>query len=134
MKAKGMPATFRDEAVSTEVFILNTAPTKALKGKTLFEAWHGHKPSMAFMRTFGCVGHVNTKPGLTKLEDRSTKMVFLGYEEGSKAYRLYDPVAGRVTVSRDIIFDETAAWRWDGGDGGSRGRARDRRVLRRRVT
>jgi hypothetical protein len=66
------------------------------------------------MRTFGCIGHVkNTKPDLSKLEDRSTKMVFLGYEEGSKAYRLYDPVTGRVIVSRDVVFDEAAAWKWD---------------------
>ena len=114
MKAKGMPTAFWGKAVSTAVFILNRAPTKALKGKTPFEAWHGRKPSVAFMRTFGCIVHVkNTKPGLTKLEDRSTKMVFLGYEEGSKAYRLYDPVAERVTVSCDVVFDETAAWRWD---------------------
>jgi len=114
LKAKGMPAAFWGEAMSTAVFILNRAPTKALNGRTLFEAWHGRKPSVAFMRTFGCIRHVkNTKPGLTKLEDRSTKMVFLGYEEGSKAYRLYDPVTGRVTVSGDVVFDEAATWRWD---------------------
>ena len=103
--------------MNTVVFILNRAPTKALNGRTPFEAWHGRKPSVAFMRTFGCIGHVkNTKPGLTKLEDRSTKMVFLDYEEGSKAYRLYDPVTGRVTVSRDDVFDEAAAWIWDEGE------------------
>jgi transposase InsO family protein len=49
MKAKGMPMEFWGKAVSTAVFILNRAPTKALKGKTSFEAWHGHKPNVAFM-------------------------------------------------------------------------------------
>jgi transposase InsO family protein len=38
MKAKGMPARFWGEAVTMAVFILNRAPTKALKGKTSFEA------------------------------------------------------------------------------------------------
>jgi hypothetical protein len=38
--------------------------------------------------------------------------VFLGYEPGSKAYRLYDPVAKRVLVSRDVVFDEGRAWDW----------------------
>ena len=114
LKAKDMPAEFWGEAVSTAVFILNRCPTKALKGQTPFEAWHGRKPNVAFLRTFGCVGHVKiTKPGLAKLEDRSTKAVFLGYEEGSKAYRLYDPVGGKVLVSRDVVFDEAAAWKWD---------------------
>ena len=76
-----MSAEFWDEAVSTAVFILNRVPTKPLKGKTPFEAWHGRKPNMSFLRTFGCVGHVkNTKPFLGKLEDRSTPMVLLGLE------------------------------------------------------
>ena len=106
LKAKGMPAAFWGEAMSTAVFIHNSSH----KGTGGEDAIRG----VAFMHTFGCIGHVkNTKPGLTKLEDRSTKMVFLGYEEGSKAYRLYDPVAGRVTVSRDVMFDNAAAWRWD---------------------
>ena len=78
--------------MTTAVFILNCAPTKALKGKTSFEAWYGRKSSMSFLWSFGCIGHVRkTKPVLTKLEDRSTPIVLLGYEEGTKAYRLYDP-------------------------------------------
>jgi hypothetical protein len=114
MKAKKMPATFWGEAMTTAVFILNHAPTKALKGQTPFEAWLERKPSVAFMRTFGCVGHVKTtKPGLGKLEDRSMKAVLLGYEEGSKAYRLYDSARGKVLVSRDVGFDEAAAWDWN---------------------
>ena len=36
-------------------------------------------------------------------------MVLLGYEEGTKAYRLYDPCGGKVVVSRDVVFDENAA-------------------------
>ena len=63
---------------------------------------------------FGCVAHVKvTKPNLAKLEDRSIPMVLLGYEPGSAAYRVYDPVRNRVHVSRDIVFDEGARWDWD---------------------
>ena len=87
MKAKSMPIKFWGEAVTTAVFILNRTPTKALKGGTPLESWYGRKLSVSFLRTFGCIGHVKkTKPVLTKLEDRSTPMVLLGYEEGTKAY------------------------------------------------
>ena len=111
MKAKGMPTRFWGEAMTTAVFILNRAPTKALTGKTPFEAWYGRKPSVSFLWTFGCIGHVRkTKPNLTKLEDRSTPMVFLGYAEGTKAYCLYDPRGDKVLVSHDVVFDEEAAW------------------------
>jgi hypothetical protein len=123
LKAKGVPVTFWGEAVSTAVFILNRSPTKILKGMTPFEAWHGRKPDVSFLCTFGCMGHVKeTRPGLAKLADRSTPMVLLGYEAGSKAYRLYDPRARRVCISRDVVFDEKKAWRWEergDGEGGS---------------
>ena len=49
MKAKKMPAEFSGEAVTSAVFILNQAPTKALKGKMPFEAWHGCKPNVSFL-------------------------------------------------------------------------------------
>jgi hypothetical protein len=78
---------------------------------TPFEAWHGRNPDVSFLDTFRCIGHIEmTKPNLSKLEDRSTPMVFLGYEAGSKAYRLYDPRVWRVVVSRDVVFDEAASW------------------------
>jgi hypothetical protein len=58
---------------------------------------------------FGYVAHVKiTKPNARKLDDRSTKMVMIGYEAGSKAYRVYDPVANRVHVTRDAVFEEGA--------------------------
>ena len=110
MKAKGMPSRFWGEAVTTVVFIVNRAPTKALKGVTPFEAWYGRKPSVSFLRAFDCISHVRkTKSVLTKLEDRSTPMVLLGYAEGTKAYWLYDPSGGKVVVLRDIMFDEKMA-------------------------
>lgn len=51
-------------------------------------------------------GHIN------KLANRSTPMVFIGYESGSKAYRTYDPVAKRVCVTHDIVFEEERPWDW----------------------
>src|SRR6185503_13347942 len=105
MKAKGVPGRFWGEAVHTAVYLLNRSPTKALNAVTPYEAWYGEQPSIHHLRTFGCIGHVkDVRPHLKKLADRSTPMVLLGIESGSKAYRLYDPVAIRVHVSRDIVF------------------------------
>jgi hypothetical protein len=87
-----------------------------------FEAWHRRKLNVSFLKTFGYVGHVkNTKPHLGKLEDRSTPMVLLGYEEGSKAYRLYDPKGGKVVISRDVVFDKMVAWDWEDSGSGKAG-------------
>jgi hypothetical protein len=111
MKAKGVPARFWGEAVTTAVYLLNRSPTKSVHGKTPFEVWHGYKPDVSYLHVFGCVAHVKlTKPHLAKLDDRSTPMVLFGYEPGSAAYRVYDPFGGHVHVSHDVVFDEGARW------------------------
>jgi hypothetical protein len=113
MKAKSMPGRFWGEAVNTAVFLLNRAPTQCVNGKTPFEVWNGFKPPVHFLRTFGCVAHVkNGGQRLAKLDDRSTPMVFVGYEAGSKAYRFYNPASRRVHVSRDATFEEERCWEW----------------------
>jgi hypothetical protein len=119
LKGTGMPARFWGEAVTTAVFLLNRSLTRSVEGRTPYEAWHGCKPDVKFLRVFGCKAHAKiTKPNLKKLDDRSKAMVMLGYEPGGKAYRLYDPVAKRVHVSRDVVFDESTMWSWDSEEAG----------------
>jgi hypothetical protein len=107
LKTANMPGEFWGEAVVTAVYILNRAPTRSLEGKTPYEVWHGKKPSVHHLRTFGCVVYVkDTRPHLAKLDARGKKGVFIGYEIGSKAYRVFDPVENKVLVSCDVAFDE----------------------------
>jgi hypothetical protein len=117
LKAKNLPGRFWGEAVTAAVYIQNRAPTRALDKKTPYEAWHGERPHVHYLRTFGCIAHVkNTRPGLKKLDDRSTRVIFVGYESGSKAFRFYDPNTDRVIVSRDAVFDEGGEWDWNTPD------------------
>ena len=115
LKQRSMPAEFWGEAVSTAVFLLNRAPTKSLTGKTPYEAWHGRKPVVHYLRTFGCLAYVKEQGNLRKLDDRSSPAVFIGYEDGVKGYRLLDPATRCVRVARDVIFDEDRGWDWAAG-------------------
>nr|GEW36921.1 zinc finger, CCHC-type [Tanacetum cinerariifolium] len=54
-----------------------------------------------------------TTPHLKKLNDISIPLIYLRIEEGSKACRLYDLVAKKKHVSRDVRFMETKPWDWD---------------------
>jgi hypothetical protein len=113
LKSKNVPGQFWGEVVSTAMYLLNCAPTKSLQGRTPYEAWHNRKPKVHHLRTFGCVAHVKkVGPGINKLSDRSTKTVFIGYEAGTKGYRVYDPVAKKLHISRDVVFEENRAWPW----------------------
>ncbi|KAK1686566.1 hypothetical protein QYE76_047414 [Lolium multiflorum] len=113
MKSKGVPGRFWGEAVTTAVYLLNRAPTKSVVGMTPYEAWYGRKPSVDHLRTFGCVAHVKTVAGHTsKLADRSTPMIMIGYEAGSKAYRAYNPINKKLVVTRDVVFEEEKSWNW----------------------
>ena len=40
LKGKGLPNMLWVEAVNTAAYILNHSPTKAIRDKTPFEAWH----------------------------------------------------------------------------------------------
>jgi hypothetical protein len=85
LKAKGLPNWFWGEAVQIAVYVLNRAPTKGLQGATPFEIWYGKKPSVHHLRTFGCIAYVkNTKPHLSKLEDRGHKMILLDMRREQK--------------------------------------------------
>ena len=113
MKSMGVPARFWGEAVTTAVYLLNRATTKSVSGMTPYEAWYGRRPNVQHLGTFGCVAHVKvTRPNTKKLNDRSVPMVFLGYEPGSAAYRVFHPPSGRAHVSRDVVFNENTSWDW----------------------
>ncbi|GJZ61489.1 zinc finger, CCHC-type containing protein [Tanacetum coccineum] len=113
MKATNMPQNFWAEAVRHAIYILNSVPTKALEDITPYEAIKQRKPNLENLRIFGCIAYVKVpSQHLTKLDDRSIKMVYLGNEQGSKAYRLFDPTTQRVCVSRDVKFKENETWDW----------------------
>jgi hypothetical protein len=113
LNQRGMSAVFWGEAVVTAVYILNHSPTKALNGRTSYEAWHGRKPVVSHLRVFGCLAFGKELGHIGKLDDRSTPGVFIGYAEGSKAYRILDPGTQRVRTTRNIVFDKGRGWAWD---------------------
>ena len=48
-----------------------------------------------------------------KFDDKSQKYIFVGYDQASKGYMLYDPVEKKRRTSRDVVFDEKSSWDWN---------------------
>lgn len=104
---------FWGEVVHTAIFLLNRVPTSMLDGMTPYQAWHGKKPPIHFLKVFDSMVYIKRVcPHLANLNDCRLKVVFIGYHDGSKAYRFYDPIAEHVHVSCDAIFDEDVRWDW----------------------
>ncbi|KAD4384336.1 hypothetical protein E3N88_24504 [Mikania micrantha] len=113
LKTMKMPRWMWGEGVRHAVYVLNRTPTKAVEDMTPYEALKRRKPKLNYLKVFGCTAHVKVPSvKLTKLDDRSEPMVYLGSEPGSKAYRLYNPRSKRVVVSRDAKFEEDKPWSW----------------------
>jgi hypothetical protein len=110
LKQRGMSAVFSGEAMVMVVYVLNRSPTKALNGRMSYEAWHGRKSAVSRLRVFDCLAFAKELGHIGKLNDRSTPGVFIGYAEGSKAYRIIDPGTQRVRTTRDVVFDEWRGW------------------------
>lgn len=82
-----------------------------------FEAWRGTRPSVSHLRVFGCIAYALVNSQFRhKLDEKSEKCIFIGYCTQSKAYRLYNPLSGKILIRRDVVFDENASWDWRGSD------------------
>jgi hypothetical protein len=102
--------SFWAEAAMTAIYIKNRLPSPKSDSKTPFEMVNKSKPSVKHMRVFGCLAYVLTpKEKRLKWDPKSRPGLFMGYEESSKAYRVFDIEGDKVVISRDVNFDEAVA-------------------------
>jgi hypothetical protein len=107
MYDQNLPLSLWAEAASTAVYIPNMCPQKSLEEKTPEEVFTGKKPSVDHLRIFGSPVYIHIpKEKRTKLEPSGKKGTFVGYNETSKAYKIYVPGQKFIEVSRDVTFHE----------------------------
>ncbi|KAG3153881.1 hypothetical protein C6341_g15834 [Phytophthora cactorum] len=100
---------FWGEAAMGAIYVKNRLPSPKIENKTPFEIVYKSKPSVKQMRVFGCRTYVLTpKEKRLKWDPKARAGLFLGYDEVSKAYQVYDIEAGQVVISRDVTFDESS--------------------------
>jgi hypothetical protein len=113
LKEKNLPHSLWGEPVSTVAYILNKCQTKKLDSQVPEGVWTRRKPTVKHLRVFGslCYKHVPYERRM-KLEDKSESMILVGYHPTS-AYRLLNPVTKKISISRDVIFNELSSWDWE---------------------
>jgi len=73
------------------------------------EVWKGHPCDYSKLRVFGCDAYALVpKHQRTKLDPKSKRYVFVGYGDGTKGYRLWDPTTRKIIINRDVKFNESS--------------------------
>jgi hypothetical protein len=95
------------EAVGTACYLVNQSPSSTLDEKTPHEVWTGKKPSLTHLKVFGCEAYVHVpKENKSKLDKKDEKCIFIGYKDGLKGYKIWNPETKKVVYSRDVVFRE----------------------------
>jgi hypothetical protein len=103
----GLGKEFWAEAVGIACYLVNISPSSALDDKTPQEVWTGKKPSLTHLKVFGCEAYVHVpKENKSKLDKKAEKCIFIGYKDGLKGYKLWNPETKKVVYSRDVVFRE----------------------------
>jgi hypothetical protein len=107
LSGAGLGQEFWAEAVSTTCYLVNQSPSSALDDTTPHEVWSGKKPSLQHLRVFGCDAYVHVpKENRSKLDNKAGKCIFIGYKDGVKGYKLWNPETKKIVYIRDVVFRE----------------------------
>jgi hypothetical protein len=95
------------EVVGIACYLINRSPSSALDDKTPQEVWTGKKPSLTHLKVFGCDAYVHVpKENRSKLDKKAEKCIFIGYKDGLKGYKIWNPETNKVVYRRDVVFRE----------------------------
>ena len=80
-----MPKEFWAETVDCTIYFSNRCSTKNLNDMAPQEAWSGRKPNVSHLKVFESISYVEVDDQVgTKLDDKSKKIIFMGYDQNSK--------------------------------------------------
>ncbi|KAJ2994795.1 hypothetical protein NUW54_g7491 [Trametes sanguinea] len=108
LHASALPNNLWGEAAHHAMYLKNRTPTRALDGRTPYEAFWGKKPNLAHLHPWGCEVRVHS-PGGSKLASRATAARWVGFDEETDAHRIYWPERRAITIERSVKFNVAEA-------------------------
>ncbi|GJY74958.1 ribonuclease H-like domain-containing protein, partial [Tanacetum coccineum] len=92
--------------ILTSTYLINRLPSKVLNNKSPNECLYNKSPDLTHLRVIGCQALVYTLT-TDKFTPKATLTVLIGYPPHQKGYLLYNPITQKVTLSRNVTFNET---------------------------
>jgi hypothetical protein len=88
------------EVVDTTRYLVNMSPSSVLVNTIPKEVWSSKNPSVTCLKVSGCDAFVHVpKEKRSKMDKKELKFIFIGYKEGMKGYKLWDPASRRTMYS-----------------------------------
>ena len=97
--------SFLAEAMRTVVNLIYVSPLTPLDGDVSERVLTKKDISYKYLRVFGCWACVHvSKDEKLKLDNKANECIFLSYRHEKFGYKLQDPVAKKLSRSRDVMF------------------------------
>jgi len=113
MHSKNLLGELWVAAIQSACHVINRLPPWPGTESSPFEALYHRKPNVSYFRVFDSVCYVHvSKSNRTKLDPRARQCIFVGYDTHRKGWRCMDPKIKKVTVSRDVVFDEVSSYQF----------------------
>jgi len=92
------------------VHVWNRCPTAAFDRATPYELWNGRKPDVSHLQVWESTAYVHVqKDKRAVLHPHYDKCVFIGYPDGYKGQKFYNPTTKCTIISERADFDERPA-------------------------
>lgn len=103
----GLPQSFALEAAGAFIHVRNRCSTSNVPTSTPHERFLNKKPDISYFRVWGCLAYVHIqKDKRVGLSPHMQKCIFIGYPEGYKGWKFYNPTTKKVIISERADFDE----------------------------
>jgi hypothetical protein len=107
LKMAKLPKQFWGEVVRTACYLINRSRSIPLKFEIPERVRSKKNVSYSHLRVFRCKSYVHIpKERRSKLDDKATPCIFLGYGNEEFGYRLWDTEKRRIIICRDVVFYE----------------------------
>ena len=104
----GLSNAYWAEAMATATYLCNRMVSTALKaGETPYLLWYGKKPNVEHITVFGCIvySHIPSEHR-KKLDKKAQKLIFIGYTETARNYKVWDEEKHKCYIYHDVIYNE----------------------------
>ena len=105
MQSAGMSQAFWEFAVTTAVHVRNHAPSHVTGNISPHEWLIKQPPDLSYLHIFGCLAYAHTTTQRSKFDPTSQRL-FIGYDNSTKGYKLWNPSSHKIVITTDVMFEE----------------------------